>query len=84
MPACMVFLVDDDPDFLDMEKRILEAGGWQVSCFSDPREAFAALELAAGRRPAALVVTDLMMASLDLRLFSWPVMKTDPRFARIP
>lgn len=78
-----IFLVDDDPDFVDMEKRILEAGGWLVRCFSDPREAFAALELAAAGDLPRLVVTDLMMASLDAGFSLARSIKTDPRFVGI-
>ena len=62
MPRPTIFLVDDDPDFLDMEKRILEAGGYGVSCFAEPRGAFAALELSPLADLPRVVVTDLLPA----------------------
>jgi CheY-like chemotaxis protein len=83
MPRSTIFLVDDDPDFLDMEKRILEAGGYAVSCFAEPRGAFAALELSPHADLPRVVVTDLMMASLDAGFSLARSIKSDPRFARI-
>jgi len=82
-PAPTIFLVDDDPDFVDMEKRVLEAGGCTVRSFPDPREAYAALELAASSGLPRLVVTDLMMASLDAGFSLARSIKSDPRFARV-
>ena len=41
-----IFLVDDDQDFLEMEKAILGAGGYRTRCFSDGQDALEAL----GRR----------------------------------
>jgi CheY-like chemotaxis protein len=79
-----IFLVDDDPDFVDMEKRILQAGGYEVSCFSEPRAAFAALELSPHADLPRLVVTDLMMASLDAGFSLARAIKADPRFASVP
>lgn len=56
----LVLVVDDDPDFVELHRDILEGAGFAVACAFDPDEAFA---LACQRRPA-LVVTDLMMSSL--------------------
>ena len=56
-----ILLVDDDRDFLEMNRGVLEARGYRVRCASDPK---AALVAAAAERPD-LVVTDLMMDRLD-------------------
>ena len=60
----MIYLVDDDRDFLEMEKAILTHGGYRTKCFSESREALEALGSAVGAEKPALVVTDLMMKSL--------------------
>ncbi len=59
-----ILLVDDDRDFLEMNRGVLEACGYRVRCAGDPRAALAAAETA---RPD-LVVTDLMMDRLDAGL----------------
>ncbi len=75
-----ILLVDDDPDFLEMNRSILAAGGYQVVCRSDPRAALADMETLG----PALVVTDLMMQSLDSGFTLAKAVKTDPRFSAIP
>lgn len=59
--ARSILLVDDDRDFLEMNRGVLEAHGYRVRCAADPRAALAAAE---SERPD-LVVTDLMMDRLD-------------------
>jgi DNA-binding response OmpR family regulator len=59
--AHSILLVDDDRDFLEMNRGVLEAHGYRVRCAADPRAALAAAE---AERPD-LVVTDLMMGRLD-------------------
>jgi len=59
--AHSILLVDDDRDFLEMNRSVLEALGYRVRCAADPRSALAAVE---SERPD-LVVTDLMMDRLD-------------------
>ena len=86
----VIYLVDDDADFLELEKSIFESRGYTVACFSDPQAARAALEAEtaaraeSGRRRRALVVTDLMMRALDSGFTFARAVKTDPRFAGIP
>ena len=53
--------MDDDADFLELEKSIFESQGYEVSCFSDPRSALAALGAGPRRARRVLVVCDLMM-----------------------
>lgn len=76
----VIMLIDDDIDFLEMNKHVLETRGYKVLCYSDPQEA---LERIAKERPN-LVVTDLMMNSLDSGFSFSRKIKEDPRFADIP
>jgi CheY-like chemotaxis protein len=78
-----VFLVDDDRDFLELERRILASGGYSTVCFSDPREALSALTADGAERPG-LVVTDVMMSSLDSGFSLARAVKADPRCTGIP
>lgn len=82
--APMIYLVDDDKDFLEMEKAILTHGGYRTRCFSESRDALEALATAAGPERPALVVTDLMMKSLDAGFTFARALRGDPRFADIP
>jgi CheY-like chemotaxis protein len=83
MPGMRTILcVDDDRDFLDMERRILAGGGYRVACFSDPASALAAMNAAA--EIPDLVVTDLMMSALDSGFTLARALKDDPRFAKVP
>jgi CheY-like chemotaxis protein len=85
MPAArIVFLVDDDPDFLELERSILESGGYGVVTFSNPQAALDALVARAPADRPALVVTDLMMKALDSGFSFARTLKSDPRFATIP
>ena len=61
MAAPLILLVDDDRDFLDIHRRLLEGAGYRVACCAAPDEAVAC---AARERPD-LVITDLMMRAID-------------------
>jgi CheY-like chemotaxis protein len=78
----LIFLVDDDKDFLEMEKAILAAGGYRTRCFSESRAALEALAFGAER--PALVITDLMMKSLDAGFTFARAVRADSRFSGIP
>jgi len=75
-----IVLVDDDADFLEMNKSVLESQGYAVACFADPRAALAAMKA----DPPALLVTDLMMNALDAGFSLARSMKADPRLSRVP
>jgi len=80
----LIFLVDDDKDFLEMEKAILDAGGYRTRCFSESREALEALGAASAAERPALLITDLMMKSLDAGFTFARAVRSDPRFSSIP
>ena len=85
MPAqSPIYLVDDDADFLEIEKAIFQSGGFQVACFPDPPAALLALRASvlAGERP--LVVCDLMMRSLDSGFTLARSIKEDPQLNMVP
>jgi DNA-binding response OmpR family regulator len=73
-----ILLVDDDRDFLEMNRGVLEARGYRVRCAADAQAALAAAE---SERPD-LVVTDLMMGRLDAGFSLARSMKE--RFADVP
>lgn len=57
----LIFLVDDDMDYLEINRHILESVDFRVITFLDPEDAIDYLDK---ERPD-LVVSDLMMKSLD-------------------
>ncbi|MFT5697660.1 MAG: two-component system alkaline phosphatase synthesis response regulator PhoP [Desulforhopalus sp.] len=56
-----VLLVDDDPDFVEAVRVIVESGGYEVSVAYDGKEGIAAV---AANRPD-LIILDVMMPVLD-------------------
>lgn len=78
--APLILLVDDDTDFLEINRQILEPNGYRVACCADPQAAWQRL---ADEKPA-LIITDLMMSNLDSGFSLSKQIKSDPRFADIP
>ena len=76
----LIMLVDDDRDFLEINRGPLEAKGYRVICFSDPDEALAAVK----RERPDLVLTDLMMKNLDSGFSLARAIKSEPALAAIP
>jgi CheY-like chemotaxis protein len=75
-----VFLVDDDPDFLDINGALLEGNGYRVERFGVPA---AALQRMAELVPD-LVVSDLMMERFDSGFSFARQMKADERLRGVP
>lgn len=74
-----ILVVEDNPGAIELYRRYLSAGGWQVLSTPDPR---AAVGIASQTRPDAIVL-DLMMPYLD----GWTVLRslrTTPETAAIP
>lgn len=78
--APMIMLVDDDVDFLDLNAQVLKQAGYRVVCFANRNEAFESLT----RERPALIITDLMMESLDTGFTFSRQMREDPKLRDIP
>lgn len=77
-----IFMVDDDPDFLEIHKEILEKGGFAVT--SSPNSAEALKSLQDGAVKPDLIICDLMMEKDDSGFtFCHNVRKLAP-FAKTP
>ncbi len=76
----LVLLVDDDEDFLEINRHILEPQGFRVVCCTDPQQAWQRME----QEKPDLVVSDLMMSSLDSGFSLAQRIKEDPRFTAVP
>lgn len=75
-----ILLVDDDPDFLEMHRAVLENHGYQVLTASSGREG---LDRVRAELPD-LIILDLMMEQHDSGFFFSREIKLDPLFKRIP
>ena len=73
-------IVDDDYDFLEINRMILERAGYRVVTAAEPKQALVRME----EEKPDLVITDLMMTSLDSGFFFARTIKEDPRYAGIP
>ena len=76
----LILLVDDDYDFLEMNRIILEGAGYQVTTATNPAEAMQRIEV----EVPDLVITDLMMTSVDAGFAFSAALKDDPRTAAVP
>lgn len=76
----LILIVDDDYDFLEINRMILERAGYRVMTASEPGEALAKIE---NEKPD-LVITDLMMTDLDSGFAFSRQVKQDPRFHDLP
>ncbi len=78
--SALILVVDDDYDFLEINRHILERAGYRVVTAAEPMQALMRM---AEEKPD-LVITDLMMTSLDSGFFFARTIKEDPRYADIP
>jgi len=76
----LILIVDDDYDFLEINRFILESAGYRVVTATNPAEA---LQRIAAEAPD-LVITDLMMTSVDAGFAFSAQLKSDPRTAAVP
>lgn len=76
----LILVVDDDYDFLEITRLLLERAGYRVTTAADPAQAFRKM---ADEKPD-LVITDLMMTSLDSGFSFAQSIKNDPAYARTP
>jgi formate transporter len=78
--ALKILVVDDDPDFVDLSRRILAKAGYQVSAARDGQQA---LQMMRTERPD-LVMLDVMMATPLEGMAVAREMATDPSLRAIP
>jgi CheY-like chemotaxis protein len=76
----LILIVDDDYDFLQINRLILERAGYRVATAAEPKQALVRMQ---EERPD-LVITDLMMTSLDSGFLFARTVKEDPRYADVP
>jgi CheY-like chemotaxis protein len=76
----LILIVDDDYDFLEINRFILEGAGYRVVTATNPDEA---VQRVAEAVPD-LVITDLMMTSIDAGFAFSAQLKDDPRTAGVP
>jgi len=79
-PAPLILLVDDDVDFLDINRQVLEPRGYRIVAVTDPVAAWERIQ----QEPPALVITDLMMSALDSGFSLTRRLREDPRFRALP
>jgi CheY-like chemotaxis protein len=78
--SALILIVDDDYDFLELNRLVLERAGYRVATAAEPRQALLLMEK---ERPD-LVITDLMMTTLDSGFLFARAIKEDPHYAGIP
>ena len=75
-----IFVVDDDPDFVEITRTILEAKGYEVSTASSGEQALPAMR----KRIPELVLLDVMMSSVLDGLNLSHAMQEDQALRRVP
>jgi len=76
----LILIVDDDFDFLEINRIILEGAGYRVATATNPAEAQTRID----EEAPDLVITDLMMTSIDAGFAFAARLKDDPRTAEVP
>jgi CheY-like chemotaxis protein len=80
MTTPRILLVDDDPDFVEITKAILETKQYQVQSAGDPDEGFARLE----EEVPDLLILDVMMGRGAGGFVMARKIRKDPRFDQMP
>jgi len=76
----LILIVDDDYDFLEINRFILEGVGYRVVTATNPAEARQRI----AEQTPDLVITDLVMTSVDAGFAFSGQLKGDPRTAGVP
>ena len=71
----LILIVDDDYDFLEINRRILERAGFRVVTAGSPSQAMDKVEA----ETPDLVITDLMMSEVDSGFSLSKRLRDDPR-----
>jgi len=80
MSAQKILIIDDDPDFVEVTKVLLESRQYEVSAAYDPEEGFARLEK---EMPDALILDVMMGKGADGFIVARKIRK-DSRFDKMP
>jgi CheY-like chemotaxis protein len=80
MSTPRILIIDDDKDFVDVTKTILESKQYQVRFAHDQDEGFARLE---EEIPDAIILDIMMRKGAEGFIFARKIRK-DPRFNKIP
>jgi CheY-like chemotaxis protein len=80
MPAATILVVDDDPDFVEIMRTILEANGYQVVTAANGDLALAEVK---ARRPD-LIILDIMMSTVLDGLYVSEQLAKDPNAKDVP
>jgi len=78
MPKILV--VDDDPDFVEITRTVLEGNGYEVASAADGEQALQSMRA----DPPDLVLLDVMMSTLLDGLNVSHVMSEDPVLSKVP
>ena len=76
----LILIVDDDYDFLEINRLVLERAGYRVATAADSGHALRKM----GEEKPDLVITDLMMTDLDSGFSFARAIKEDPAYAGTP
>ncbi len=80
MTVPTILIIDDDPDFVEVTKVILETKQYDVKVAYNPEEGFAKLE---EETPDALILDVMMGKGAEGFIFARKIRK-DPRFEKMP
>jgi len=80
MSSPSILIIDDDPDFVDVTKAVLETRQYKVDCAYNADEGFARLEA----EVPDLIILDIMMGKCAEGFIFARKIKKDPRLAKIP
>lgn len=80
MPEAKILVVDDDPDFVEIQRMTLEAAGYEVISASNGREA---LRLLREEHPD-LMLLDVMMSTVTDGLDVSSQLRQDPLTSYVP
>ena len=75
-----IMVVDDDPDFVEIIRTILEANGYQITTASSGEKALPAMR----KDVPSLVLLDVMMSSVLDGLNLSHAMSEDPLLSKVP
>ncbi|MCX6842481.1 MAG: response regulator [candidate division WOR-3 bacterium] len=78
--AKRVLMVDDDPEFVETTKIILESGGYETRTAANGNEALAQLQ----KEKPDIILLDVMMKTIGDGVWLGQKIKGDERFSGIP